>query len=170
MNARGGYGSHPEYIGKVLGLLGEDVLLLSYEDQREFAAASLNRFRTIGSARLDWRGAHVVERCEAYDGAALASLLGVHAGPDELVVVFWDNFVVPSIALPAASAARHAGAILDEGYACWILLTDSGILIEFQDGEGMTVGTPPPPSDGERERPRARPSRRPGPRGKREAQ
>ncbi|MFE7546619.1 hypothetical protein [Streptomyces gardneri] len=59
------------------------------------------------------------------------------------MVVFWDNLAVPSIALPASLAARHAEAILGEGYACWFLLTDSGLLIEFQDGEGLTAGRPP---------------------------
>ncbi|MFD3532478.1 hypothetical protein [Streptomyces sp. NPDC058664] len=143
MTAREGYGKHPEYIAEVLDLLGEDVLLLSYEEEREFASVSLNRFPAIGSARLDWHGAEVVERRDGFDGDALAALLGAHAGPDELVIVFWDNFAVPSIGLPAALAARHAGAILEQGYACWILLTDGGILIEFQDGEGLTAGRPP---------------------------
>ncbi|MFE7583855.1 hypothetical protein ACFU5Y_20140 [Streptomyces gardneri] len=143
MSAREVYGTHPEYIAEVLDLLGEDVLLLSYEEQRRFASVSLDRFGAIGSARLDWRGAEVVERRDDFDGKALASVLGAHAGPDELVVVFWDNLVVPSIALPASLAARHAEAILGEGYACWLLLMDSGMLIEFQDGEGLTAGRPP---------------------------
>ncbi|QES20730.1 hypothetical protein DEJ46_17695 [Streptomyces venezuelae] len=137
------YGTRPEDIAEVLGLLGEDVLLLSYEEQRRFASVSLNRFGAIGSARLDWHGADVVERHDGFDGEALASLLGAHAGPDELVVVFWDDLAVPSIALPASLAARHAEAILWVGYACWFLLTDSGMVIEFQDGEGLTAGRPP---------------------------
>ncbi|CUM39484.1 hypothetical protein BN2537_7933 [Streptomyces venezuelae] len=137
------YGTHPEYIAEILGLLGEDVLLLSYEEQRRFAAVSLNRFGAIGSARLDWHGAEVVERRDGFDGEALASLLVAHAGPEELVVVFWDNLAVPSIALSASLLARHAEAILGECYACWFLLTDSGMLIEFQDGEGLTAGRPP---------------------------
>ncbi|MFD8973190.1 hypothetical protein [Streptomyces sp. NPDC059593] len=143
MSAHEVYGTHPEYIAEVLGHLGKDVLLLSYEEQRRFASVSLNRFGAIGSARLDWHGAEVVERRDAFDGEALAALLRIHAGPDELVVVFWDNLAVPSIALPASLAARHAEAILGECYACWFLLTDSGILIEFQDGEGLTAGRPP---------------------------
>ncbi|MFC9704158.1 hypothetical protein ACFTWD_26060 [Streptomyces sp. NPDC056943] len=151
MSAHEGYGTHPEYIAEILGHPGKDVLLLSYEEQRRFASVSLNRFGAIGSARLDWHGAEVVERRDAFDGEALAALLRIHAGPDELVVVFWDNLAVPSIALPASLAARHAEAILGKCYACWFLLTDSGILIEFQDGEGLTAGRPPADENGARQ-------------------
>ncbi|MFC8951070.1 hypothetical protein ACFT8P_00280 [Streptomyces sp. NPDC057101] len=143
MNARETYGTRPEYIGEILGLLGEDAVRLSYDEHREFAATSLNRFPAIGSVRLDRSVADVVDRRDTFDGATLASLLDAHAGPDELVVVFWDNLPPPSIALPAPLAARHAAAILDEGPTCWLLLTDSGTLIEFQDGEGFTTGRPP---------------------------
>ncbi|MFF0477186.1 hypothetical protein [Streptomyces sp. NPDC004284] len=152
-DARESYGTHPEYISAVLDLLGGDALLLSYEEQRTYAEASLNRFEAIGSARVDWRGAEVVERKEEFDGEALAALLHTHAGPDELVIVFWDNLAVPSIALTAARASRHAAALLDQGPTCWFFLTDSGILIEFQDGEGFTTGRPPAPHPVPRLRP-----------------
>ncbi|WP_225803512.1 hypothetical protein [Streptomyces sp. NK15101] len=143
MSARESYGTRPEYIADVLGLLGEDALLLSYEEHRAFARVSLNRFEAIGSARVDWRGAEAVERREEFEGGTLAGLLDAYAAPDELVIVFWDNLLVPSIALPAALTARHADAILDQGHACWLFLTDRGLLIEFQDGEAFTVGRPP---------------------------
>lgn len=143
MNPREAYGTHPEYIGATLGLLGEDAIRLSYDEHREFAATSLNRFPAVGSVRLDWSGADVLDRRDSFDGPTLAALLTAHAGPDELVIVFWDNLLPPSIALPAPLAARHAAAILDEAPTCWLLLTDSGILIEFQDGEGFTTGGPP---------------------------
>ncbi|MER5202830.1 hypothetical protein [Streptomyces sp. NPDC002825] len=143
MSAHESYGTHPEYIAEVLDLLGEDVLLLSYGEQRAFAEASLNRFEPIGSARLNWQGVEVTARTEEFDGEALAALLHTHAAPDELVIVFWDNLLIPTIALPATLASRHAETILDQGPTCWLFLPDGGILIEFQDGEGFTAGSPP---------------------------
>ncbi|MEU1674609.1 hypothetical protein ABZ752_21660 [Streptomyces roseifaciens] len=68
-----------------------------------------------------------------------------HATADELAVVFWDNFVVPSVALDAALVAEHAEAVLEWVARCWIFLADSGLLIEFQDGEGLTVARVPEP-------------------------
>ncbi|MEU3887991.1 hypothetical protein [Streptomyces sp. NPDC029041] len=38
----------------------------------------------------------------------------------------------------------QADAILECGYECWISLADSGVVIEFQDGEGFTAGRAPP--------------------------
>ncbi|GAA0612341.1 hypothetical protein [Streptomyces crystallinus] len=57
--------------------------------------------------------------------------------------MFWSNFAVPSVALGAAVIASHADTVLDCSPACWIFLTDSGVLIEFQDGEGFMVGRIP---------------------------
>ncbi|MEU2232318.1 hypothetical protein [Streptomyces vietnamensis] len=143
MSARESYGTHPEYIADVLNLLGDETLLLTYEEHRAFAEVSLNRFEAIGSARVNWRGTEVVERTEEFGAETLVTLLHTHAAPDELVIVFWDNLLVPTIALPSALAARHADTILDQGSTCWLFLTDKGLLIEFQDGEAFTVGRPP---------------------------
>ncbi|WP_030693124.1 hypothetical protein [Streptomyces globisporus] len=147
MSARESYGTRPEYIAEVLALLGEDALLLSYEEQRAFAEVSLDRFEAIGSGRLDWRGAEVVEKREDFGGGALAALLGAHAAPDELVIVFWDNLLVPTIGTTAALAARHADAIVDQGPVFWLFLADEELLIEFQDGEAFRVGRPPAAED-----------------------
>ncbi|MFF3459659.1 hypothetical protein ACFYXH_36270 [Streptomyces sp. NPDC002730] len=138
------YGTQPERIAGVLEALGESGMVLSYEEDRAFAALSLERFGAVGSSRLDWHGAEVIERCGAFDGGQLRRMVGTYAGANELVVVFWANLAVPSVALEAALVARHAEAVLECSPECWIYLTDSGVLIEFQDGEGLTAGRVPP--------------------------
>jgi hypothetical protein len=62
--------------------------------------------------------------------------------PTELIV-FWDNLAVPSVALEAALVADHAEVVADVCPGCWIYLTSSSVLIEFHDGEGLTVARVP---------------------------
>ncbi|MGW5610440.1 hypothetical protein ACWEWI_30975 [Streptomyces sp. NPDC003753] len=139
MDAAVGYGTQPEAIATVLEAAGGAAVVLSYEEDRAFAALSLNHFGAVGSSRLDWHGAEVLQRSRAFDGGELQALLCRHASQDELVVVFWGNLAVPSIALGAGLAAAHADAILASCSECWIYLVDSALLIEFQDGEGFAV-------------------------------
>ncbi|MFE2413425.1 hypothetical protein ACFXDE_34325 [Kitasatospora sp. NPDC059408] len=55
----------------------------------------------------------------------------------------WRGEVVPEHDGKAALVADHAEAVVDASRACWIYLTGSGVLIEFQDGEGLTAGRVP---------------------------
>ncbi|MCX5406275.1 hypothetical protein OHA37_20670 [Streptomyces sp. NBC_00335] len=137
------YGTYRESVAELLEAAAGEAIVLSYEEDRAFAALGLNRFGTVGSLRLDWRGAEVRERSEGFDGGELRRLLGVHAAAGELAVVFWSNHRMPAVALEAALVARHAEVVVDCTPECWIHLTDSGLLIEFQDGEGFTVGVIP---------------------------
>ncbi|MHA5052619.1 hypothetical protein [Streptomyces sp. SD15] len=127
----------------LLEVVGESAMVLSFHEDRTFAALSLGRFGAVGSTRLDWHGAEVIERCEAFDAGQLRRLVVTYAGANELAVVFWGNLAVPSVALEAALVASHAEAVLERSPECWIYLTDSGVLIEFQDGEGLTAGRVP---------------------------
>lgn len=70
-------------------------------------------------------------------------MYGTCPGASELAVVFWGNLAVPSVALEAALVASHAEAVLECSPECWIHLTDSEVLVEFQDGEGLMVGRVP---------------------------
>ncbi|MBT2420095.1 hypothetical protein J7F01_17635 [Streptomyces sp. ISL-22] len=145
MSARAGYGTQPEAIAALVHAVGEAaVVVLSYDEDRTVAALGLDRFATMGSTRLDWRGVEVVERCSAFDGAQLRDLLLRHAGPGETAVVFWGNLAVPSMGVDAELLAAHAGTVVESSYECWVHLLDAGLLIEFQDGEGFVVGRVPP--------------------------
>ncbi|WP_190021154.1 hypothetical protein [Streptomyces hiroshimensis] len=145
MSGSKGYGTRPEAIRHVLEAVGDSAMLLTYAEDRAFASLSLNRFPSVGSVRLDWSGAEVIEWRDGFDPAELRRTVRAHAATDELAVVFWDNFVIPSIALDAALVADHAEAVLEWAARCWIFLADSGLLIEFQDGEGLTVARIPEP-------------------------
>lgn len=118
-------------------------VVLSYDENRAVAAMGLNRFGTVGSTRLDWRGAEVVERSSAFDGAQLRELLLRHAPAGETAVVFWGNLAVPSVALDAGLLAAHADTVVECCPEFWVHLMDARLLIEFQDGEGFTVGQVP---------------------------
>ncbi|MET7846109.1 hypothetical protein ABZT45_48085 [Streptomyces sp. NPDC005356] len=132
MSASEGYGTHPEEIAALLEAVGESMMVLSFREDRSFAALSVERFRAVGSTRLDWSGAVVIERCESFDADELRRLMASCARADELAVVFWSNLAVPSVVVEAALVAGHAEAVLECSPECWIYLTDSGVLIEFQ--------------------------------------
>ncbi|MFF3756799.1 hypothetical protein [Streptomyces sp. NPDC002185] len=143
MNVGDAYGTHPGAIAALLEAAGEAAMVLSFQEDRTFAALSVGRFGTVGSTRLDWAGAEVIERCELFDADELRRLVASCAEADDLAVVLWSNLAVPSVALPAALAAARAEAVLECSPECWIYLVDSGVLIEFQDGEGFTAGKVP---------------------------
>ncbi|CAM5470501.1 hypothetical protein SATRM34S_03185 [Streptomyces atroolivaceus] len=143
LSARAGYGTHPEVIAAIVEAAGDAVMVLSYDEDRSLAESGLSRFGPAGSARLDWSGAEVLHRSPAFDGEGLKALMREFAPPDELAVVFWGNLAVPSLALEASLVAEHADAVLECGHQCWVHLVDSGVLIEFQDGEGFTAGRIP---------------------------
>ncbi|MGW3410310.1 hypothetical protein [Streptomyces sp. NPDC000888] len=143
MSARANYGTHPAAIAEVLDAVGDAAMVLSYEEDRAFAAVSLNRFGAIGSVRLDWHGVEVLERSDVFDGGQLRRMVRGYADASELAVMFWGNLTVPSVALEACMVAVHAETVLECSAECWIYLVDSGVLIEFQDGEGFTAGRVP---------------------------
>ncbi|GLP71492.1 hypothetical protein TUSST3_81120 [Streptomyces sp. TUS-ST3] len=143
MSAEAGYGTQPDVLAALLAVIGDAGTVLSYDEDRSFAALSLGRFGSVGSSRLDWSGVEVLHRSPAFDGDGLRGLLRGLTRPDELAVVFWSNLAVPSLALEVGLVARHAEAILECCFACWVYLADSGSLIEFQDGEGFTAGRVP---------------------------
>ncbi|KUJ37541.1 hypothetical protein ADL25_28005 [Streptomyces sp. NRRL F-5122] len=142
MGAEAGYGTQADVIAVLLQSVGDAAVVLSYDEDRTFAALSLNRFGSVGSYRLDWQGAEV-QRSPAFDGGELRRLLSGLASPDELAVVFWGNLAVPSLASEAGLLATHADAVLECCPECWVYLVDRGVLIEFQDGEGFTIGRVP---------------------------
>jgi hypothetical protein len=137
------YGTHARPLAGMLEAVGDSAMLLSYEEDRAFAALSLGRFPALGSSRLDWHGVEVIERYEAFDSGQLNQMLRAYAGTGELVVVFWSNLAVPSVAMEAALMAEHAEEVLEVSPECWIYLTDSRILVEFHDGKGMTAARVP---------------------------
>jgi hypothetical protein len=143
LTARSGYGTHPEVIAEVLAAIGDSAVVLSYEEDRAIAGVSLSRFGAVGSTRLDWNGAEVLERSTAFDGAELRRLVHDYGDERELAVVFWSNLAAPSVALDANVVAIHAETLLDCSPESWIYLADSGVLIEFQEGDGFTVGRVP---------------------------
>ncbi|MEU4101690.1 hypothetical protein AB0F16_13995 [Streptomyces tanashiensis] len=143
MGAAEVYGTHPEEIAALLNAVGASAMVLSFPEDRAFAALSVGRFKAWRSTRLDWSGAEVIQRSESFDADGLRRLMTSCGEADELAVVFWSNLAVPSVALAAALVADHAEAVLDCTPECWIYLTDSDVLIEFQDGEGFTAARVP---------------------------
>ncbi|MEV4946861.1 hypothetical protein [Streptomyces sp. NPDC053755] len=137
------YGTHPEQIAALLDAAGEAAMVLSFREDRAFAAMSVGRFRAVRSTRLDWSGAEEIARSESFDADGLRTLLASCAGANELAVVFWSNLATPSVALEAALVAEHAEAVLECSPESWIYLADGEVLIEFQDGEGFTAGRVP---------------------------
>ncbi|MFE9440742.1 hypothetical protein ACFYO2_17360 [Streptomyces sp. NPDC006602] len=140
MSAEASYGTQPDVIAALLAAVGDAVAVLSYDEDRTFAALSLGDFGSVGSSRLDWSGAEVLRSSPTFAGGELQKLLRELGRLDELAVVFWGNLAVPSLALEAGLVAAHADAILECCSECWVYLVDSGVLIEFQDGEGFTAG------------------------------
>ncbi|MEV6313286.1 hypothetical protein AB0M10_32450 [Streptomyces sp. NPDC051840] len=118
-------------------------MVLSLGEDRAFAALSLNRFGSVGSTRLDWSGAEVLERTSEFDAAELCRLVGEYGGGG-LGVVFPGNLCVPSVAVDLALVGAYAEALLDCP-ECWVFLVDHGVLIEFQDGEGFVAARVPVP-------------------------
>lgn len=51
MGAETGYGTQVEVLGGLLEAFGDAAVVLSYEEDRTFAALSLNRFDAVGSCR-----------------------------------------------------------------------------------------------------------------------
>ncbi|MFZ4268315.1 hypothetical protein [Streptomyces arboris] len=107
-----GYGMYPEDIAALLAAAGEAAIVLTYEEDRAFADLSLNRFASVNSTRLDWQGVEVLERSEEFGGNGLRALLRRYGGEGELVVVFWGNHAVPSVALEAEAVAAHAEMVV----------------------------------------------------------
>ncbi|MFJ9982021.1 hypothetical protein [Streptomyces cyaneofuscatus] len=138
-----GYGAHPEPIAALLAAAGEAAIVLTYAEDRAFAGVSLNRFASVNSTRLDWRGVEVLERSEEFDGDGLREMVRRHGAEGELVVVFWGNHAVPSVALEAEAVAAHAEMVVGSCYECWLYFTDGHVLIEFQDGEGFVAARIP---------------------------
>ncbi|CAM5497784.1 hypothetical protein SCYAM73S_06544 [Streptomyces cyaneofuscatus] len=66
---------HPEPIAALLAAAGEAAMVLTYAEDRAFAGVSLNRFASVNSTRLDWRGAEVLERSEEFDGDGLRKMV-----------------------------------------------------------------------------------------------
>jgi hypothetical protein len=143
VGAEAHYGTQLDAIAGLLAAVGDAAVVLSYDEDRAFAALSLSRFGSVGSARLDWSTAEVLKTSAAFDGGELRSLLRELARLDELAVVFWGNLAMPSLALEAGLVATHTDTVLECCYECWVYLVDSGILIEFQDGAGFTAGRVP---------------------------
>ncbi|MBT2378636.1 hypothetical protein J7E90_15060 [Streptomyces sp. ISL-111] len=138
-----GYGMHPEHIAALLAASGEAAIVLTYDEDRAFAGVSLDRFASVNSTRLDWQGVEVLERSDEFDGAGLRELVRRHGGEGELVVMFWGNHAVPTVALETDVAAAHAEMVVDSCYECWLYFTDGQVLIEFQDGDGFVVARVP---------------------------
>ncbi|MEU0306591.1 hypothetical protein [Streptomyces cyaneofuscatus] len=134
---------HPEPIAALLAAAGEAAMVLTYAEDRAFAGVSLNRFASVNSTRLDWRGAEVLERSEEFDGDGLRKMVRRYGAEGELVVIFWGNHAVPSVALEAEAVAAHAEMVVGSCYECWLYFTDGHVLIEFQDGEGFVAARIP---------------------------
>ncbi|MET7503643.1 hypothetical protein [Streptomyces microflavus] len=138
-----GYGMHPENIADLLAAAGDAAIVLTYAEDRAFAGVSLNHFASVNSTRLDWQGVEVLERSDEFDGDGLREMVRRYGGEGELVVVFWGNHAVPSVALEAEVAAAHAEVVVGSCYECWLYFTDGHVLIEFQDGEGFVAARVP---------------------------
>ncbi|MFD3409573.1 hypothetical protein [Streptomyces cyaneofuscatus] len=138
-----GYGMYPQDIAALLAAAAEAAIVLTYADHRAFADVSLDRFASVNSTRLDWQRAEVLEHSEEFDGDGLREMGRRHGGEGELVVVFWGNHAVPSVALEAEVVAAHAEMVVGSCYECWLYFTDSRVLIEFQDGEGFVAARVP---------------------------
>ncbi|MFE5240825.1 MULTISPECIES: hypothetical protein [unclassified Streptomyces] len=143
MGAIDSYGTQREAVEALLYAAAPSAMVLSYREDRAFAALSLNRFGSVGSTRLDWSGAEVLERTCGFDAAELCRLVGEYGGGG-LGIVFPGNLCVPSVAVDLALVGEYAAPLLDCP-ECWVFLVDQGVLIEFQDGEGFVVARVPAP-------------------------
>ncbi|MCD9903011.1 hypothetical protein LUR56_29880 [Streptomyces sp. MT29] len=97
----------------------------------------------LAAAGEAWRGVEVLERSEEFDGDGLREMARRYGGEDELVVIYWGNHAVPSVALEAEAVAAHAEMVVGSCYECWLYCTDGHVLIEFQDGEGFVAARIP---------------------------
>ncbi|MFE3519704.1 hypothetical protein [Streptomyces sp. NPDC059166] len=144
MGAIEGYGTQREAVEALLGAAGPSAMVLSFREDRAFAALSLNCFGSFGSTRLDWSVAEVLERTSGFDAAELCRLVGEYGEGGGLGVVFPGNLCVPSVAVDLALVGAYADALLDCP-ECWVFLVEQAVLIEFQDGEGFVVARVPVP-------------------------
>lgn len=79
-----GYGMYPRDTAALLAAAGEAAIVLTYADHRAFTDISLDRFASVNSTRLDWRGVEVLERSEEFDGDELREMARRYGAPPAL--------------------------------------------------------------------------------------
>lgn len=157
MDAGGNYGSHPEYLPRFMtdrrSEAERHVLVLDHADSRQLEAESLNRFPVRNSCELDWSAAPYLEQRWCADDDAWVALITelltsyIHADTDEesLIVVFWENFAIPTVALPTGPLLRYAREIQDAEPHFRLYPLDGDVLIEcLPDGKATIASIPPP--------------------------
>ncbi|MBT2488316.1 hypothetical protein J7E96_07220 [Streptomyces sp. ISL-96] len=147
------YGSRPDYLPRFMtdcqGEAAQNILALDYADSRQLAAESLNRFPARNSCELDWSTVPYLEQHWCADdeawAALAAQLFAPYVAEESLVVLFWGNFIIPTVVLPADLLVRYAWEIQDAEPGFWLYPLDGDVLIEcLPDGKVTAAAIPGP--------------------------
>ncbi|GHG40781.1 hypothetical protein [Streptomyces zaomyceticus] len=144
------YGLNPEYLPGFMNDPRDDdgrqVVKLGPDENRELAAATVDRFPAASGDVLDFAAASFDRLWwddEEQWVTMAAELLAAYVQREERVAVMWGNLLMPTVTMPASVAVRHALDILDAGPHFWIHPLGGSILIEcLMDGQ-VTVATIP---------------------------
>jgi hypothetical protein len=144
------YGRHADALEPFLRILNEDersaISILSYAEDRSFAADSINRFPQ-GWSGIDWERSEflVQHHYEDFTDAArlLQELLARHALDSSLLVITWGNLLIPALAMPVALARAHPSEVLDICDDLWLFAVDEGVIIEHHHSGVLTASRIP---------------------------
>ncbi|MEV6050757.1 hypothetical protein [Streptomyces sp. NPDC052107] len=121
----------------------QNVLILEKGESDTFEACSLNRFPHSAWEGIDWEAADFLDQEYTSGEREAAELmrgwLTRATSPTSLLVIFWGNAVVPTVALPAEETKRHAEEILYTSADVWLFSVDDHILIEYTHDGRLTL-------------------------------
>lgn len=122
-------------------------MILEKGESDTFEACSLNRFPHSAWEGIDWEAVDFLDQEFTSGEREAAEVMGGWltraTSPESLLVIFWGNAVVPTVALPAEEAKRHAEEILYTSADVWLFSVDDRILIEYTHDGLLTMAEVP---------------------------
>lgn len=146
------YGTFHQRLDDLLGSLSTEeraeAMLLTRSESDHFYELSVARFPVTRWQGLDWNNCQYLAQYLFADQAdpedmLLARAVREYTSEESLVVVTWGNLTIPSLALPARSAARHADEVIAASDDVWLFAIDEDILIEYWHHDRLTIARVP---------------------------
>lgn len=138
------YGSNPEYLPNFLKDARREsatsVDFLDFAGSRAIEEVSLNLFPPTNSSGIHWEATSYDRRLwwdDDNDWVRMATeLLTEYSSPDDKMVIFWGNLVIPTVVLPVKLVIDNLLELLDLGPHLWFYLPVPKVLIEcLLDGQ-----------------------------------
>jgi hypothetical protein len=146
------YGTAPHLLNDFLRSLSADearaVHQLDLQTNSLYETEGLRRFRLTSTGVIDWSDVPIADQDFADDEETAARVFTrwahAHFPASGDVIVFWGNFVIPSIRLPLATALDHGPALFEVCDELWIFSADAKIIVERYHEGRMTIAAVPP--------------------------